>query len=244
MRITGYFAAIILLTFAPVALADSIQFTVNSSVQVSRDSPNSNYWGEYRTLPDAFGTTSQVNAGFPPIGGVDTIFPNVSFFLPAGSVVTSATMNLILPSTAIEGTGHVVFAGNLPPPDPENSLQTPPILGPATSSFYVDDIFLQGNGTSSEGNFFPNVPIINGNQIFTGTWDLDLVVSGEVVGMIDTQGFNWDGYIGGDGQADIPYSVQVDVNYTPVPEPPPFILLGTAMTLGLVGIVHRKWSAS
>ena len=59
MRTTGYFVAIILLAFAPAALADSIQFTVNSSVLVTGSSPNDNWYGSYETLPDDMGRCQQ-----------------------------------------------------------------------------------------------------------------------------------------------------------------------------------------
>ena len=53
MRTTGYFVAIIFACLLPPqALADSIQFTVNSSVLVTGSSPNDNWYGSYETLPD------------------------------------------------------------------------------------------------------------------------------------------------------------------------------------------------
>ena len=73
--------------------------------------------------------------------------------------------------------------------------------------------------------------------------DVEEALQGYVFAPVLVQGYNWDGYIGGEGQADIPYSIQVDVNYTPVPEPPGFVLLATAM-IGLVGVVGRKLLAN
>ena len=74
MQTANYFAAVILLTLSPAALANSIQFTVNSSVPVTGDSPNDSYWGYYTTLPDAVGTTPSVNAGIQSFIA-DTTFP-------------------------------------------------------------------------------------------------------------------------------------------------------------------------
>lgn len=247
MRTISYFAAIVLFAIAPAALADNIQITINSSVQVTGGSPNANYWGEYKTLADALGTQSQVNANVP-FASSDTTFSNVSFFLPVGSVITSATMNLILSTTPIVGTGSVSVAPEtLSPPDldPHGLHMAPTFNDPATSFFTIQEVLLQPVGDSAvfAGNFFPNSPIISGNEISTGTWDLTFEVEGQIIGTVNTPGYNWDGYIEGVGQIDIPYSVQVDVDYTITPEPPSFVLLGTAMT-GLVGIVRRKWLPS
>jgi hypothetical protein len=242
MQTANYFAAIIVLTLSPAALANSIQFTVNSSVVVTGDSPNDSYWGDYATLPDAFGTTPTVNAEFP-FGYGYTTFSNVSFSVPAGSVITSATMNLVYPRGAIQGTGSMGFTSEtLPQPDP-NGQHILPIIGPGTSIFSINDILLL-NGTSSGNEFFPPPPpIINGDEVSTGTLDLEFTAQGYVFAPVLVQGYNWDGYIGGQGQATIPYSIQVDVNYTPVPEPPGFVLLTTAM-IGLVGVARRKLSAN
>ena len=45
--------------------------------------------GTYQTLADAYGTMSTVHVSVPFVNG-STTFSNVSFFLPAGSVITSA----------------------------------------------------------------------------------------------------------------------------------------------------------
>jgi hypothetical protein len=249
MRTISYFAATMLLAFAPAALANSINLTINSSVHVTADSPNDNYWGTYGTLPDAFGTQGQVRANFQLYGTtISTTFSNVSFLLPAGSVVTSATMNLVFPLNRVDGTGIVDIAPEtLPPPDDDASgTHILPKFGPATSFFNIDGVTLQQSGSNvvSDGNFFPNTPTITGDKISTGTWDLSFITSGGVVGPVTAQGYDWNGYIGGNGQADIPYSVQVDVNYSTVPEPPGFLLVATAMAIGLVAVGHRKWSPS
>ena len=148
-------------------------------------------------------------------------------------------MNLVIPNGLIDGTGSLGLASeNLPQPDP-NGPHIPPTFGPGTSVFSINDVFLQGNGTSSEYNFLPNTPTVSGDTVSTGTWDLKFTGQGEISAPVTVQGYNWDGYIGGEGQATIPYSVQVVVNYTAVPEPPGFVLLATAM-IGLVGVARRK----
>ena len=248
MRTLGYFAVVILLAFAPAALADSVQFTINSSVQVSGGSPNDNYWGEYRTAPDAYGTQTSVNANVP-YALAETTFSNISFFLPAGSVVTSATMNLILPPDPITGTGSISIAPEtVPPPDLNpNGLHIAPTFNPGTSIFSIQNVSLQSAGSSSmaEGNFFPNLPIINGNEVSTGTWYLDFLLDGEIIGTVNTPGYNWDSYVEGYGQATLPFSVQIDVDYTVVPEPPTFILFGTAIAMaGFLYLGRHKRSGS
>jgi hypothetical protein len=55
-----------------------------------------------------------------------------------------------------------------------------------------------------------------------------------------TPGVNWDGYIGESGQGDIPYTVALDVTYSPVSEPSTFVLLGTGI-LFLAGAGCRKF---
>lgn len=242
MRTPGCIVAVILFAFAPVALADSIQFTVNSSVHVFGGSPGDSWWGIYSTPPDAYGTTPIVHVSVPfGYAQGSTTFPNVSFFLPAGSVITSATMELIYPSIFV-GTASVAIAQGLGPSGDFTGPHIPPTFNyPATISFYIEDVFTS-IGTLPPG-VFPNTPTINGNEISTGTWNLLFLGVGDIAGTVDTQGYNWAGYITGEGQADIPYSVQVDVDYTPVPEPPGFVLLGTAV-LGLVGVACRKFTAS
>jgi hypothetical protein len=238
MRTKAYFVATILLIVAPAALADSIEVTINSSVQVSGIG-NDNFFGFYSTLPDSSVTSYQTPVGVNVNGTIT--FPNYSFFLPSGSVVTSASMQYIVPTTPIVGTGTVFIASEgLPPPD-ENGPHTPPtLLNPETVTIYPAEdfpVFLVGG---TPGVIFPpNTPIVSGDEISTGTFDLLFVASASESYSTVTPGYNWAGYVDGEAQGVLPLSVQIDVDYTLAPEPPSFILVGTAM-LGLVGVARRK----
>jgi len=55
-----------------------------------------------------------------------------------------------------------------------------------------------------------------------------------------TSGVNWDGYIGGSGQVDIPHTVQSDVTYLPVSEPSTFVLLGTGILFLAVAACRKS----
>jgi len=227
------YIAVILFAFAPAAFADSIQFTINSSVLITGSSPDDSYWGIYQTPADAFGTMSEVHAGVPGTG--TTTFSNVSFFLPSGVVVTSATMDVIVPTTPIEGTASVSIAPEgLPPPDNVSDVHIPPTFNePAVASFF--DVYPIGFPLY----VIPTTPIIDGNEVSTGTFDLTFFGGGSIIGTVNTQGYNWAGYITGSGQAVLPYSVQIDVDYTPVPEPSCFVLLGTGLAVTAAGVRRR-----
>jgi hypothetical protein len=59
-----------------------------------------------------------------------------------------------------------------------------------------------------------------------------------------TPGVNWAGYIGGSGQVLLPYTVELDVTYAPVPEPSTFVLIGAGIFAIAGGHVKQHFSVS
>jgi hypothetical protein len=225
MRIIGSLAVILLLAATPAALADSIQLSVNTSVVANLDSPNDNYWGEYVNL--AGDPIFVTGAGIHSVASAG--FSDISLFLPSGSVITSATVSILLPPNGVQGTGSVFPLGMFPDTaDPSLPSVAPTFSQNGTSLVFVSP-------------FFDDLgPIINGNEVSTNLHDLPFVFGGAIFSDVVDPGSNWAGWLGGSGQVDFPYTVQLDVSYSPpVPEPSSLILFGTG-GIALFGTLRRR----
>lgn len=248
MRLTASLltAATFFLTIAPAAFADSFQFTINSSVTENiYNTSNDNYMGIYSTPPDGWGTEGGVRtaAPFPQNSPIS----NISFSVPAGNVITSAELDLILPSPFVAGVAEYVdyTTFGISPPDSSNPVHIAPTLDGGTVSASIDSILIDGGpryGRKEGGSLIfdlSNFLTVDGGNGFSNLDDLRFLGLGEInVGV--SGGYNWAGYIGGYGQANLPYEFEVTGTYSPVPEPSSIALLGTGL-LALAGIARRKF---
>jgi hypothetical protein len=82
--------------------------------------------------------------------------------------------------------------------------------------------------------------MVNGDEV-SPSFDLLVEYVGQVYSDIQSPGSNWAGFIAGEGELDVPYTVELDVTYSPVPEPSTFALLGTGI-FGMVGLARHKFS--
>ncbi|WP_260738179.1 hypothetical protein [Tunturiibacter lichenicola] len=247
-RILKTAAALFCAAFASTALADSIQLTTNSTVQETLSNTNNDsLMGIYGTQADAVGTQTTIDT--TASYWHNSPIANVGYNLPVGSTITSATLELILPSTFVEGTStpFIYSSGLISSPDPSNPVHIAPTLNSTgTSEVLIRD--LTGlpllSGATADGNFtaysLSSLLVINGTEISsTGLEDIDFDVFGKLLASVQTQGYNYAQYIGGSGEVDIPYTTQLDVTYTLTPEPSGFVLFATG-AVGLAGIARRK----
>jgi hypothetical protein len=229
MRISWTLAAS-LLFFAPFASADSIQLSVHSSVTLEVSSPNDNWYGTYSNVPG-----SKFFDGHPTVeGGAFVPFSNVSILLPTGSIFEDASVSVTAPTdhNPAIGTGHKFTAGKFEG-EINHSLPSiaPTFSGTGVSEVWADSIFYSG-GTK-----------INGDLVSTNIQNLDFGLRGIIDSALLNPGSNWAGYLGGSGEVVLPYTVELTVDYSPVPEPSSFALFGTGL-LGLSEVVRRKIRSS
>lgn len=226
MRLGSIFltAAAFMFAVAPIAKADSLQLTVNSTTTASFTSPDSSWWGIYSTLNSPYRGFASIG-----LGAALADFSNISLFVPYGNAITSAKISVIVPTTQIEGTGNIRVAQGLAPPYSGPSSQ--PSFGAGTSEISAWLVYELSS---------PLTPIINGNEVSTGDLSLFFNLTGTIFAPVSDPGYNWTGYTGGNGQADIPYTVQLDVSYSPVPEPSSIALLSTGL-VGFAGFARRKY---
>lgn len=222
MRPTWLLATALFLTLGPAALADSIQVSFSSSVTANVSSPNDNYWGTYTNIAG-----EPFFVGHPGISTVVSVpLPTLSVLLPAGSTFLDAAVNLTVPDEVI-GTGKVV------PESPFSGID--PSL-PSVAPTFTDGVANVLTDVVPQGLIY----VINGNEVSSGYSSFDLMLGGFIEPSLADPGSNWAGYIGGDGQVEVPYTMDLDVTYSPaVPEPSSFVLLGTG-ALGLLAVFRFK----
>jgi PEP-CTERM motif len=218
-------SALVASTAVPAALADSIQYILNTTATIDVTNFSTNSAGQYVNvagLPFLFTDPEVVGPATVPLA-------NASVSVPAGSVITSAFATVTLLQGTYQGTGYIVPLGQFQGHDPSLPSVAPTFSTIGTSEVTVDAVYV-------------SLPaMVNGDEVSPNFNNLFVDYSGHVHSDLESPGSNWAGYLGAVGEVEVPYTIELDVTYSPVPEPSTFVLLGTGI-LGVAGIARLRFS--
>lgn len=216
------FLPLSILLSAPDVLADTITVSYSATLTVNVSSPNDNWWGQY------VNTATQFQIFYPTIRTFITVpVTNMSVTIPFGSTKIDLYTVISVPTGPILGSGNIYPETQFGGSDPKLPHIAPSFAGGTSQAYVTDDEWKQ---SGSDG---PGGSTVTIDSVYLG-------FGGRIIAPILDPGSNWTGYIGGDGQIVIPFSItRVATFDPPVPEPSTFALLGTGL-LGLIGLAHRR----
>jgi hypothetical protein len=207
----------------PSAHADSIQYILNTTATIDMTTLSDNFAGQYvnvASFPFLFTDPEVVGSVFVPLA-------NASVSVPSSSVITSAFATVTLLQGTYQGTGYIFPLGQFAGHDP--SL---PSVAPTFSTIGTSDVTVD--------YFSVSLPAMVNGDVVSPSFDLFVDYVGHVNSDLESPGSNWAGYLGAVGEMEIPYTVELDVTYSPVPEPSTFLLLSTGI-FGLADLARRKF---
>ena len=194
MRTICSLAIVFLSLSAPAMRADTIQLTVNSSVLANIISPDDNFWGQYSTV------TQKIDYPSLDLGtGHLSIFPvfRCCFRQEASSLQQQLTSSC--PPLRFTGRESTMPRMRFPPPD-----WNAPSIAPTFTNTGTSEVTVSANAITPLGFFDSPTPLIDGNEVSIGNFTFLIEIDGEIMGQLATSGVNWNGYVGGSGQVDIP----------------------------------------